>query len=60
MSGFPPNDPPFSYDFADRRVPLDVHHHSPVIVRVVNQARLGDPSSDAPQALAYESARLLA
>lgn len=59
MSVFPSNDPPFSYDFADRRVPLDVHHHGPVIVRVVNQARLGDSTSDAPQALTYESARLL-
>jgi hypothetical protein len=60
ISGFPSDDSPFSHDFADRRVPLDVHHHSPVIVRVVNETRLGHSSSDAPQALTHQSARLLA
>jgi len=53
------DDSPFSYDFTDCRVPFNIHHHSPVIVRIVNQAWFGHPSSDTSQSLAYESARLL-
>jgi len=41
------NDSPLSYDFADCRVTFDIHHHSSVIVRVVNQTWFGYPSSDA-------------
>jgi hypothetical protein len=58
--GFLSDDSPLSYDFANRRVPLDIYHHSPVIVRVVNQTWFGYLSSDASQSLAYKPIRLLA
>jgi hypothetical protein len=58
--GFLTNDSPLSYDFTDCRIPFNIHHNSPVIVRVVNQTWLGYLSSDASQSLAYKPARLLA